>query len=109
VVLGGLLAIGRSGAGCRLSFYPTVAVSGVYNDNIRLTNVPGNEISVSGAELDAALRMRAETPRSFFSLRAAAIYVLSESRGGFRPVREPVVRDSPRNARGRRWMRTGPT
>jgi len=50
------------------SFDPKIAVSGEYNDNNRLTEIPGREIKVSGALLDAQVAMRAETPRSSFDL-----------------------------------------
>jgi len=50
------------------SFDPRVAVSGVYNDNVRLSDIPADQISVSGADVDAQLRMRGTTPRSFFEV-----------------------------------------
>jgi hypothetical protein len=45
---------------------PHIEVGGVYNDNFRLTR--DNQISVTGAQLDAALVMRALTPTSEFRL-----------------------------------------
>jgi hypothetical protein len=50
------------------SFDPRVSVGAEYNDNNRLTNKPGEEIVVSGGELDALLVMSARTPTTLFSL-----------------------------------------
>lgn len=44
-------------------FDPRVELGAVYDDNYRLTDQPGQEIDVMGAELDAALGMRAEGTR----------------------------------------------
>ena len=81
-VLGGLMALGAGQAlAADWTWYPSVSASGVYNDNVQLSNTPASEISVSGAELDAELRMRAETPRSFFQLapRLRSTFYPSES------------------------------
>ena len=48
------------------SYDPKVTGAYLYDDNLRLTDVPGQEISVSGAELDALLGIRANTPRTEF-------------------------------------------
>jgi hypothetical protein len=50
------------------SFDPRVAVSGEYDDNNRLTDVPGQEIRVSGAALDAQLAMTGRTALTTFVL-----------------------------------------
>lgn len=69
IVLGGLLAASTVPVpAADWSFDPRVAAAYVYNDNHRLTDVPGAEISVSGAQLDAEVTMRAETERSLFQL-----------------------------------------
>ena len=49
-------------------FDPRVEVGAVYDDNYRLTDQPGQEIDVTGASLDAALGMRAQTQRSTLEL-----------------------------------------
>ena len=43
---------------------PRISLLGETEDNHRLSAVPGDEISVSGLEMDARLTMRARTPRS---------------------------------------------
>ena len=50
------------------SYDPRVTVSGLYNDNYQLTDIPSNEIDVAGAELNAELGLRAQTPRSLLRL-----------------------------------------
>jgi hypothetical protein len=47
-------------------FDPRVALGPDYDDNNRLTNVPGQEIEVFGALLDAQFTLTAATPRSDF-------------------------------------------
>src|SRR5918995_12576 len=49
-------------------FDPKIALNARYDDNHRMTDVPGAEVEVFGAELDAELTMRAETPRGHFRL-----------------------------------------
>jgi hypothetical protein len=67
--LGVLLALGAGPAlAADWHFDPKIAVSGVYNDNNRLTSVAEDEIEVVGARVDAQLMLRAETPRSSFRL-----------------------------------------
>jgi opacity protein-like surface antigen len=51
-----------------LSFDPSIGLTGVYNDNYRLSENPDNEVQVAGARLDALVAMRAETQRSRFQL-----------------------------------------
>ena len=43
---------------------PRISLLGETEDNHRLSAVPGDEISVSGLDMDARLTMRARTPRS---------------------------------------------
>ena len=50
------------------AFDPKVTLNYRADDNNRLTDVPGEEIKVSGGELDAKLTMRASTPRSTFEM-----------------------------------------
>lgn len=47
---------------------PRISLLGESDDNHRLTAVPGQEISVSGVEVDARLTIRAATPRTTFRL-----------------------------------------
>jgi hypothetical protein len=55
---------GTTAADADWSFDPRVIAQFETDDNNRLTNVRGDEISVQGAALDAAVDMRARTPRS---------------------------------------------
>ena len=67
--VGGLLALGVTQAGAAdWAFDPKVAVSAVYNDNIELTEIPGEAVSVSGAKVDAEVTLRADAPRTSFRL-----------------------------------------
>ena len=50
------------------SLDPKVTLNVVADDNIGLTEVPGEEVDVFGGELDAELAIRSETPRSSFRL-----------------------------------------
>lgn len=52
---------------------PRISLFGESDDNHRLTTVPGEEISVTGFELDAQLAMHARTPRSDFRLVPRAL------------------------------------
>jgi opacity protein-like surface antigen len=47
---------------------PKIMLNARSDDNHRLTDVPGAEVEVFGAELDAQLTMRAEAPRGYFRL-----------------------------------------
>lgn len=47
---------------------PRVTLNADYDDNNRLTNVPGEEIEVIGAEVDAQATLAAQTPRTTFRL-----------------------------------------
>jgi hypothetical protein len=49
-------------------FDPKITLNALSNDNHRLTDVPGAEVSVFGAELDAQVTLRAEAPRGSFRL-----------------------------------------
>lgn len=49
-------------------FDPKVTLNARSSDNNRLTDVPGEEVDVLGAELEAQLTLRAETPRGYFRL-----------------------------------------
>ncbi|HEY1283615.1 MAG TPA: hypothetical protein VGE96_03975 [Steroidobacteraceae bacterium] len=62
-------------------FDPRVELGAIYDDNYRLTDQPGQEIDVTGAALDAALGMRAESTRGKLGLtpRIAAHYFPDES------------------------------
>ncbi len=61
-------AAGKALAANDWIFDPRVEAGAVYNDNYRLTDQPGQEIDVTGAEVDAALGMRAETQRTKLQL-----------------------------------------
>jgi len=50
------------------NFDPRISLLGESDDNHRLTALPGQEISVTGFELDAQLAMLGRTPRSDFRL-----------------------------------------
>ena len=55
-MIGCLLSLGPVGAmAADWSYEPRVALSAEYDDNHRLTNVPGQEIEVYGPKLDARL------------------------------------------------------
>lgn len=49
-------------------FDPKITLNARSDDNNRMTDVPGAEIDVFGAELDAKVTLRAETPRGYFRL-----------------------------------------
>jgi hypothetical protein len=49
-------------------FDPRVEVAAVYDDNYRLTDQPGQEISVSGASIDAQLGISSQDQRSQFGI-----------------------------------------
>ncbi len=49
-------------------FDPKITLNARSDDNHRLTDIPGQEIEVFGAELDAQLMLRAESPRGSFRL-----------------------------------------
>lgn len=70
VLIGGALVVVGSGPALAadVAWSPRVGVMGVYNDNNRLTDVPGQEIEVAGAVIDAQITVLAETPRTNFSL-----------------------------------------
>jgi opacity protein-like surface antigen len=51
-----------------VAFDPKVAVMGVVNDNNRMTDVPGEEIDVAGAKIDAEVTLSANTERTTFRL-----------------------------------------
>ena len=74
-VIGGLLSLGPVGAlAADWSYEPRVALSAEYDDNHRLTTVPGQEIEVYGPKLDARLVMRGSTPRTTFTLTPQVIF-----------------------------------
>jgi hypothetical protein len=50
------------------SFDPKITAGYEYDDNHRRTDVPGEEIKVSGAAVDAQVALRGDTPRTSFSL-----------------------------------------
>ena len=67
LAIGALLASwGGFAAAADWAFDPKVTANYRYDDNLRMTDVKGNEIVVSGAELDALVNMRASTPRTSF-------------------------------------------
>jgi hypothetical protein len=59
---------GAAAADADWSFDPKLIAQFETDDNNRLTNVRGDEVSVQGAAIDASLGMRAQTPRSDFRL-----------------------------------------
>lgn len=61
-----LVSWGGSSAAADWNFDPKITANYRYDDNLRLTDVQGQEIIVSGAELDALLNFRANTPRTSF-------------------------------------------
>ena len=60
---------------------PRITLNADYNDNNRLTNVPGEEIEVMGAEINAQVTFGAATPRTRFRLipRVRANYYPDDS------------------------------
>jgi hypothetical protein len=62
-------------------YEPRVEVGAVYDDNYRLTDVPGQEIEVTGASLDAQIGFRNETPRTILQVtpRINSTYFPGES------------------------------
>jgi hypothetical protein len=62
-------------------FDPRVELGAIYDDNYRLTDQSGQEIDVTGAEIEAALGMRSESTRSKLGLtpRIASSYFPNES------------------------------
>ena len=74
-VIGGLLALGPVGAmAADWAYEPRVALSAEYDDNHRLTNVPGQEIEVYGPKLDARVVFRGSTPRTTFTLTPQVVF-----------------------------------
>ncbi|MBP7611108.1 MAG: hypothetical protein KA760_16560, partial [Steroidobacteraceae bacterium] len=74
-VIGGLLSLGPTGAmAADWSYEPRVALSAEYDDNDRMTSVPGNEIEVYGPKLDARLAVRGSTPRTTFTLIPQVVF-----------------------------------
>lgn len=69
------------------SFDPRITLNAESDDNNRLTSTPGQEIEVAGAELDAQVTLRAETPRSAFRM-------VPRIRGTFYPNDEDEETDS---------------
>ena len=69
-LIGGIaLALGAGTAlAADWAYDPKVTASYEYNDNLRLTDTPGQEIKVSGGSLDAQLLVQGETPRTLFQL-----------------------------------------
>jgi hypothetical protein len=61
-------SVALAGPACAADWHwdPRIEVGGVYNDNFRLTG--NDKISVTGAELDAALQISALTPTTEFRL-----------------------------------------
>jgi hypothetical protein len=49
-------------------YEPRVEVGAVYDDNYRLTDVPGQEIEVTGPAIDAQIGFRNETPRTILQV-----------------------------------------
>jgi hypothetical protein len=73
--IGCLLSLGPLGAtAADWSYEPRVALSAEYDDNHRLTTVPGEEIEVYGPKLDARLVMRGSTPQTTFTLTPQVIF-----------------------------------
>jgi hypothetical protein len=62
-------------------YEPRVEVGAVYDDNYRLTDQPGQEIEVTGADLDAQIGFRNETQRTVLQVtpRIHATYFPGES------------------------------
>lgn len=50
------------------TFGPKLTASYEFNDNIQMTETPGQEIEVSGGAIDAQLQMRMKTPLTLFQL-----------------------------------------
>jgi hypothetical protein len=47
---------------------PHITVSGNYDDNYRLSDVPGEEVRVSGGAIEAAAQLRYQAPRTSFDI-----------------------------------------
>ena len=74
-VIGGLLSLGSVGAmAADWAYEPRVALSAEYDDNHRLTNVPGQEIEVYGPKLDPRVVFRGSTPRTTFTLTPQVVF-----------------------------------
>jgi opacity protein-like surface antigen len=65
-----ILLAGTTGAAGAADWHvdPKITLNARSDDNHRLTDVPGAEVDVFGAELDAQLTLRAEAPRGYFRL-----------------------------------------
>ena len=64
---GGFLGVGVAGA-ADWSVDPAVTVNADYDDNNRLTQIPGDEVEVAGAAFDGQVTVGARTPRTVFRL-----------------------------------------
>ena len=74
-VIGCLLSLGPvAAAAADWSYEPRVALSAEYDDNNRMTTVPGQEVEVYGPKLDARLVMRGSTPRTTFTLTPQVVF-----------------------------------
>jgi hypothetical protein len=69
-VAGGVLLALSAGpaAAADWSVNPDITASYEYNDNTRMSVTSADAISVSGAAIDAAVELRADTPRGYFRL-----------------------------------------
>jgi hypothetical protein len=68
LAIAGMCAAGGAADAADWSIDPRVTLNADYDDNNRLTNVPGEEIEVIGAEVDAQATFAAQTPRTDFRL-----------------------------------------
>lgn len=67
-VAGGLALAATQAWGAGWDFQPRIELRAIHDDNYRLTDVPGAEIEVTGAFLDAELALRSENPRGLIEL-----------------------------------------
>jgi hypothetical protein len=66
VAAAGMLGAGGVAHAADWSFDPRITLNSDYDDNNRLTHVPGEEVEVFGAEFDGQVAMIARTPRTDF-------------------------------------------
>jgi len=66
VAIAGMLGLVGAAGAADWSIDPRVTVNSEYDDNNRLTHVPGDEVEVVGAEFDGEVIFGAKTPRTSF-------------------------------------------
>jgi len=64
----GMMSVAKFAGAADWSVDPSITVNADYDDNNRLTHVPGDEIEVMGAEFDGRVAFGARTPRTNFRM-----------------------------------------